>query len=1382
MNVDSLLDLLRSEPIHTWFDLTLFIDRFREKRGVPSAEFPGFFEDFRESILRGGIGFVNFDFGIDGVTMEAVKYAKSFQRILPGVPVHFIAGEFKAAGAHLLENYERFTVPQMSGFDRWPLYKKFFQTKLERGSPAYNSLIHKYWDEVLDITEHLGRYIEERGINLLFLLNVCSNPGNVSLSLAMVFLSEALGIPVVNNSHDYYWEGGNRKEDILKYGLSPGPRDFFFTNSDVGEFFSIIDVLFPWDSRSWLTVNINKNQCRQVVTEKGHNPANVCDINTAVDVEAYQGVSKAAKMRAFSQIADILSLYGEHPEPLSPDALLDSLERQKSTDPVLVGEGEPFPFVSNNIVFLQPTRVMRRKRIEIGFQLIAKLFGIKSFATRFEQNPKLRLTLLATGPIAAGHRDYFKKLVSNFGKLLAKLPKAYRGRVFLGFLFSEFDRNRFLDRYDAALTIPEIYSLASLVLLPSETEGRGLPIIESAASGVAILCSRYYPTNVYDEVIGTQLREQDRLRVFEFEGRSIEEGLVRKIADWVFFPQFFVKDIEHNRRAVQKRFSLDALAERIEEIFFRVYQQSKPNRFSMQRVADILANYKRLTAVRNADLRALIRGNRHYLPGYGRLAYMLFLKSLIDPSYFRVEKQRIRGMAMGFAQELAEQAEGVSDEERLHRFFNTVDNVFLYQEGEVAIRHDHSFAYRHRNRKHYPYQDFTQQELTGLINMLFSKIVSPQARQRLESIPHLFTDWDLALLQLINSPDLAIDDRARLRERLERNVPFALFPGRYVRHELEYFALYHVRAQLPLDQGEPLSPQLIGQHREKLAPVYIFCPEKPLGDRITYGALKSFVDQEAEEELRILFKRGICRLVKTDQWCVGVHLPQLGPAALKALREVRRLGGYLLASDDEASLMTDIVDMDRFHIGRVKSELPARIMGLPVGSGYIQFVPAGVRTTLAYPTPIQTAKSFSVEMKSPLYRRLAGRMGEEKLLGAVREDAENRGSPLRAVLAEAERKRGGENPALSRSYLSGVYKDGLPWNGAIASVKISRSKRRWRFAVVAAGAGRKTVTAFIDDFERDHGKKVGIAWNGGYMLNAELVGKLGLPESYIGSPLGLIISDGEVLCPPLFNKPAFFVYPDGHLDIKRVHCRDGMEISDGRASVRFPPGGLNPKEPVEGEPCYYDLFYSEETIPGRGRVLVRLAGNIIKQVIHSAEHEDVPVLPVGLVLSLPASLFPPGWDEVEKVLAIKMTGWGEISYAIEAGPQLVEDGVSCIDMDQEGMTTINSIKTQAARLDFTDMRGPKIAIGLDTAGDLSVLAINGRIRESVGATHGDMADILIAQGMSKAMGFDPGGSSTLIASGRVLNISPFNSAYENDVLSLPPEPRPVGNAVLGWQD
>ena len=119
-------------------------------------------------------------------------------------------------------------------------------------------------------------------------------------------------------------------------------------------------------------------------------------------------------------------------------------------------------------------------------------------------------------------------------------------------------------------------------------------------------------------------------------------------------------------------------------------------------------------------------------------------------------------------------------------------------------------------------------------------------------------------------------------------------------------------------------------------------------------------------------------------------------------------------------------------------------------------------------------------------------------------------------------------------------------------------------------------------------------------------------------------------------------------------------------------------------------------------------------------------------------------------------------------------------MEAEGWKTLNSICTQAARQDYTDMRGPRIAVGINARQELAVLAINGRIRESVGATHHEMAEILQQHGMETAMGFDPGGSSTLVVGDKTLNISPYNSAYEKDVYALPPEPRAVSSAMIGF--
>jgi hypothetical protein len=334
--------------------------------------------------------------------------------------------------------------------------------------------------------------------------------------------------------------------------------------------------------------------------------------------------------------------------------------------------------------------------------------------------------------------------------------------------------------------------------------------------------------------------------------------------------------------------------------------------------------------------------------------------------------------------------------------------------------------------------------------------------------------------------------------------------------------------------------------------------------------------------------------------------------------------------------------------------------------------------------------------------------------------------------------------------------------------------------VVSTADDPKTVVRFSRSFQRKTGTEARIAWTGGYILNPELVGKLGLPETYIGSPLGLIISGGQMISAPLFNKPALLVNRDGSVDIRRVHCKEGLIIKHKGTEILFGPEMYNAKSTYRGT-AYYDLLYPDSRIEGKGRTLVRLAGNCVKEILETKEGEKIEVVPVGLTLAFPPGEIPKSL-KVGEQLELVLPGFEEVFHGVEAGPLLIENGKVTIDMEDEGWLSGNSIRTQAARLDYTEMRGPKIAAGINGEGQLVVLTVNGRIRESVGATHDEMANILKKLGIEKAMGFDPGGSSTLVVDHKTLNISPYNSDYESNVFSLPPEPRAVSNAIIGYID
>jgi len=351
----------------------------------------------------------------------------------------------------------------------------------------------------------------------------------------------------------------------------------------------------------------------------------------------------------------------------------------------------------------------------------------------------------------------------------------------------------------------------------------------------------------------------------------------------------------------------------------------------------------------------------------------------------------------------------------------------------------------------------------------------------------------------------------------------------------------------------------------------------------------------------------------------------------------------------------------------------------------------------------------------------------------------------------------------------------MPYNGALAILNFK--KEAWDFNAVSTPDRPRTVSQIVSAFRRQTGRTAQIAWNGGYILNPELVGKLGLPETYIGSPLGLLISGGKMSSPPLFNKPALLVLLDGSIVIRRVNCRGGLRLRWKTHEIIFDRLAYNNDK--EGQSAYFDLMHGKEKVTGDGRTIIRLSGNIVKEVLETRKDEEVNIVPVGLTLALCTEDVPEGLKAGEK-LELMVPGLEEVKHAVEAGPLLLEQGRNCLDMELEGWKHLNSIRTQAARLDYTEMRGPKIAVGINQKNELAVLTINGRIRESVGATHQDMAEILRKQGIDQAMGFDPGGSSTLVVGGRTLNISPYNSDYEQDMYALSPEPRAVSNAILGF--
>jgi hypothetical protein len=1426
LSLKQLLTELKQENINTWFDLGLYIDRLRDQ--LPTFEhIPDDFNLYLHQ-LQQGIAFVSFDFGIDGVSMEVSKYAKAFEQFSEEISIHYIAGTFKKFHQTVIEErWTKHAIPYVDGFNGCDTYKDFFDTKLCRGSREYNQLIEKLWRETQILCNEIGEIIEQNQIQLLIPCNVNANPGNVALALALVILSEKMRIPVLNSSHDFYWEDGKRPWQ--RDNQSAGVRDHFFTNAHLGEVFTLIEMLYPWDSARWFQAVLSSSQQSTLINKFGVNPGNIGLMPTCVDLDCYRQVDDQERINILKRIEMLLC--GED-QRLRSKAVnnfqnLDADWFDHAT-PLLLGveENISHTLLTGNLLFVQPTRIIARKRIEYDLDFIQSLLTHSKFKKIFDRNRELTITLYVSGPLAypfTAHCDYFNQLTKAFELLLQTIEPCYRKRVFLAFNFGAEKNARFAEQSFDLLRIHEVYAVANLVLLPSKQEGRGLPLLEASAVEAPILTSRYDPEAVFREVIGEHLSEDLRLKVFEYpENKQFSEQMLSKITALLFNP--YGQQSTHNREVIEQRYSVEALARTIKDFLYHIWFNCQPASARFDTLQQIFATVSRQTDFKGQFNQLVLCNNRKYIAGISDIEYMSYLKSLIDPSAFRIEEKETKGRLMQYARYLIDtyltesiDAQNSAQQQNILNFYQQLNLIFYYQTGEDALAIDHSLSYRHRNRKHFPYRKMTEMELAGiataLIRHIFSDIVQPKISQH----PHnVFQDLIGGIYECVGSDNIVIDDSQRMADDLKANLPFAWFPGPNFHIESLMLIWRTLRARLGIKFGELLTAKDL-ENSDHIAPVSVFVNLTSDGYRANYATVCEWIEQKAPSEITALHHAGLVKIIATKCSSRGIHPGQLGDEALNALIEIKNSHGFVVAIGESALLTLDMLDIPSYRIGRVHSKVAASFMHLNIDDSYIQWIPAGLRPGLAYPTPIQTPVEFSQVLNSESYRQCVELFGEAGVLKQLRQDADSFGTPIKRLLSRLLEQHSQqnsqtapeENSALASSMITGLHEDGSPWSGAMAKVTQLES-RQWNFDTLLTQQSNDTVLSLTQRLfkesthhqkQKKKKKQSYIAWNGGYILNAELVGKLALSEKYIGSPLGLLIKNGRLLSLPLFNKPVLCFLKSGKITIKEAGLKHGFtlgkmdeelddelddELNDdelddelNKESVfTFESTGHNNLS--DKNICYFDLMFEKKTIFNENHTFYYLSGNRIIKIIRD-QSQEIALNPVGVSLAFPADQAPASWVEGSE-LNMTIAGWDDVLNAIEAGPRLIRDGEESIEMQAGGWKTQKSIATQAARVDFMDMRGPKIGVGINAAGELIVVAINGRIRESVGATHIELAKILLQQGAKQAMGFDPGGSVTLVVDGVQLNISPYNKDYEKNPLSMPPQARFVGNAIIGYMN
>ena len=552
---------LKSYDPKNWDDISLSLADIKNN-AYPLEHFNR--DEFLEKV-RTGLAFWTFDLGIDGVSIEISKYAQCLYDILSNekkAVIHYISGDFQPQADNIIKpEWKRHHINGANGWSKWDRgiwFEKLFYQDMKENSKISHKMAVEIWNQAVDLAKKLGAYIAENEISLLIPVNVNSNPGNLATGLCTVLVSELMGIYVLNSNHDFYWEGG-RPSSERKPDEAPGPRDKFFHNIDNKPFFSLFKKVYPWNGRRWIQVNINALQSKKLIEDNGFSSNRIFEVSTSVSKEFFKEYSKEDIKSVRLRMAHILSDGNPIIRTIAVRSHLQDLKKWMIRQRPLVcsnRDGQSLDLTSDQIIyFLQPTRIIDRKRIEKNFHLIGALLKYPPFLYEFEKNKEQQIVLHITGPAPIEHTADLETILKAHIDVISQVPKNIADRLFLAFSVGVDGHLSFPENNFKQLTIEDIYRLATVVLFPSKTEGRGLPIIESGAAGIPIICSRYRPEEIFDSVVGKDMPEDQQIHYIPFPEKDFSESFLSEITGLLSDPKKRQQYKKHNSRAVQQRYS-----------------------------------------------------------------------------------------------------------------------------------------------------------------------------------------------------------------------------------------------------------------------------------------------------------------------------------------------------------------------------------------------------------------------------------------------------------------------------------------------------------------------------------------------------------------------------------------------------------------------------------------------------------------------------------------------------------------------------------------------------------------------------------------------------------------------------------------------------------
>lgn len=322
------------------------------------------------------------------------------------------------------------------------------------------------------LKDELYAFIEKFGIDLLVPENSLTIPLNIPLGLAITEVISETGIPTIAHHHDFFWE-----------------RQQFLTNS-VWEY---LNMAFPPHLPSIQHVTINSSGDNQLSLRTG--------ISATI-------------------IPNVMDF--ENPPPPVDDYASDVRKALGVED--------------DELLILQPTRVVKRKGIEHAIELVHRL------------GKKAKLVISH----ASGDEGYdYEQRVKEYSRLLNV------NTVFVSDIINE--RRGRTRTGKKIYTLNDIYPHADLVTYPSTFEGFGNAFLEAVYFKKPIVVNKY---SIYIFDI-----EPKGFLTVEIDG-FVSEDTVRMARTVLENPEFCKKMVDTNYEIAKRCFSYSVLRQKLRNLIY----------------------------------------------------------------------------------------------------------------------------------------------------------------------------------------------------------------------------------------------------------------------------------------------------------------------------------------------------------------------------------------------------------------------------------------------------------------------------------------------------------------------------------------------------------------------------------------------------------------------------------------------------------------------------------------------------------------------------------------------------------------------------------------------------------------------------------------------